>query len=223
MGETLPLVVPVRYSGGGLTMQTTTSRVGEDRLFVRGIVTPKQGATVALRITLPPGAAQPIEARGTVTECVAPGVQGREAGFWVKLEAIAGDGRDLLQATLRDRQTPAGGVKRAFARVPAHLQISWSTPRDFLVAYADNISKGGVFVVTPDPPPLGEIVELSMQLPDGEAPVKTAAQVIQRIAPEQARHLGREPGAGLQFVGADDEFRRRLDLCIDHLWKTPAP
>src|SRR5512140_2554400 len=134
MGETLPLVVPVRYSGGGLTMQTTSSRIGADSVFVRGVVTPKQGSTIALRITLP-GAPGPVEGRGTVTECVPPGVQGKEAGFWVQLDALAAEARAQLQAVMQDRATPAGAVKRAFPRVPTHLQVSWTSARDFLVAY----------------------------------------------------------------------------------------
>ena len=53
MAETLPIVVPVRYSGGGLTMQTTSSRLSAEGVFVRGFVTPKEGAVLSLTLTLP--------------------------------------------------------------------------------------------------------------------------------------------------------------------------
>lgn len=221
MTETLPIVVPVRYSGGGLTMQTTTSRLGAKSAFIRGVVAPKEGAAVAVQLTLP-GAPGPLDARGTVIERVAPGVKGREAGFWLRFDKLGAGGSELLEGLLRDRGAPGGQAKRAFTRVPAHLQVSWPTPRDFLIAYADNISAGGIFVVTSEPPQLKEVVELSLQLPDGEAPAKTSAEVIQRITPEQATHLGVKAGAGLQFVGSDDEFRRRLDRCIENLLLQPA-
>lgn len=222
MAETLPIVVPVRFSGGGITMQTTTSRLGTEGAFVRGVVTPKEGAVITVQLTLP-GAPAPLEGRGTVTERVPPGVKGKEAGFWVHFDELSEGDREMLEALLHDRNAPGGTQgKRTFSRVPAHLQVSWPTPRDFLIAYADNISAGGIFVVTDDPPQLKEVVELSLQLPDGEGPATTSAEVIQRVTPENAAHLGLRAGAGLQFVGSDDEFRRRLDLCIENLLAQPA-
>jgi uncharacterized protein (TIGR02266 family) len=220
VAETLPIVVPVRYSGGGLTMQSTSSRLSAEGVFVRGVVTPKAGAQIAIQLTLP-GAPRPLEVRGTVADRVLPGDKGKEAGFWVRFEAMSDEGRGVLAALLRDRSAPGGAAKRAFVRIPVRLQVSWPTARDFLIAYADNISVGGIYVVTPDPPALGEVVDLSLQLPDGPAPAKTKAAVIQRLDADQAKQLRRQPGAGLQFVGSDDEFRRRLDQCIENLLAQP--
>lgn len=221
MGETLPVVVPVRYSGGGLSMQTTSSRLSAEGVFVRGVVTPKQGAQIIVQLTLP-GAPHAVEARGTVTERVMPGERGKEPGFWVRFDSLPGDSRALVQALLRERSGPGGAAKRAFTRVPTHFKVRWRSAREFLIAYAENISAGGIFVATAEPPPLAEIVDLSLELPDGVPAAITKAQVIQRISAEEARHMGRHPGAGLQFVGADDEFRRRLDLCIENLLAQPV-
>ena len=221
MAETLPIVVPVRYSGGGLTMQTTSSRLSAEGVFVRGFVTPKEGAVLSLTLTLP-GVPQPIQAKGVITERVMPGEKGKEAGFWARFDSMDTDGLAALQGLLQDRGTPGAPSKRAFARVKSRLQVGWSSPRDFLVAYSENISRGGIFVATPQPPPLRDVVELLLELPDGLAPARTDAEVIQSITPAQALQLKRAAGAGLQFVGSDDEFRRRLDLCIDNLLNQPA-
>ena len=222
MAESLPIVVPVRYSGGGLTMQTTTSRLGTEGAFIRGVVTPKEGSTIAVQLTLP-GAPGPLDARGTITERIPPGVKGKEAGFWVRFDKLGEGAKEILEELLRDRNAPGGAAKRTFTRVPAHLQVSWPTPREFLLAYADNISVGGIFIVTNDPPDLKEVVELSLRLPDNDLPARTAAEVIQRIVPAEAQRLGKKAGAGLQFVGSGDEFRRRLDLCIENLLLQPLP
>ena len=221
MAETIPMVVPVRYSGGGLTMQTTSSRLGADGVFVRGIVTPKEGTSLALSLTLP-GTPQPIEVKGTITERVQPGTAGKEAGFWARFDSIDEKGKAAVRAVLGDRGTPGELNKRAFPRLKTRLQVGWSSPREFLVAYSENISKGGIFVATPRPPPVRDLVELLLELPDGMHPAKTDAEVIQSLTPEQATKVNRTAGAGLQFVGSDDEFRRRLDLCIENLLKQPA-
>ena len=218
MAETLPIVVPVRYSGGGLTMQSTSSRLSAEGVFVRGVVTPKQGSLVSLKLTLPGGTGT-VEATGTVTERVAPGEKGKEAGFWTRFDKIEGNGAALLAGLIRDRGTTGGAVKRSFERIPTSLKVTWPSAREFLVTYAENISAGGIYVLTPNPPELGEVVDISLALPDGPAPARTKAAVIQRLTPDEAKKRGRQPGAGLQFVGSDDEFRRRLDLCIENLLK----
>jgi uncharacterized protein (TIGR02266 family) len=216
MAETLPIVVPVRYSGGGLTMQTTSSRLSAEGVFVRGFVTPKEGSVLALTLTLP-GAPQPVQAKAVITERVMPGEKGKEAGFWARFDTIDEAGRAALDALLG-----GGQVKRAFPRIKSRLQVGWASPREFLVAYSENISRGGIFIATPKPPPVREVVELLLELPDGMQPARTDAEVIQSITAEQAAKLKRTAGAGLQFVGSDDEFRRRLDLCIENLLIQPT-
>jgi uncharacterized protein (TIGR02266 family) len=233
--STLPLVVPVRFSGGGLSMQTTSSRIGSEGVFVRCLVSPKEGARVMIALTLP-GSARPLEAAGTVTERAQGNAPGKETGFWVRFEALSKEAQAALDALLRDRgigsppppasgasqpapRPPAGPVRtpRGFPRVQTRLQVGWSSPREFLVAYSENISRGGIFVATQNPPPVHEMVELLLELPDGQAPAKTNAEVVQCVTAEQAQATGKTAGAGLQFIGGDEDFRRRVDACIEHL------
>jgi uncharacterized protein (TIGR02266 family) len=229
--STLPMVVPVRFSGGGLSMQTTSSRIGSEGVFVRCLVSPKEGARVSVALTLP-GSSRPMEAAGTVTERAHGNAPGKESGFWVQFEALSGEARAALDALLRDRgmgpapaaagqppraPAPAARIERGFPRVQTRLQVGWSSPREFLVAYSENISRGGIFVATQNPPPVREMVELLLELPDGQAPAKTNAEVVQCVSAEQARATGRTAGAGLQFIGGDEDFRRRVDACIEHL------
>src|ERR1700694_4637552 len=184
-------------------MQSTSSRLGPDSVFVRGMVTPREGAVLTLQITLP-NAPQPLALRATVIERVQSNVKGKEAGFWARFDAPPPEATALIEKLLGDRTAPGAPAKRAFVRVRTQLEVTWTSPREFLVVYAENISAGGLFVVSQNPPPLHEVVELLLKLPDGEGPAKTDAEVIQRLTPDEANHLGRQPGAGLQFVGSDD-------------------
>jgi len=225
---TLPLVVPVRFSGGGLSMQTTSSRVGKEGVFVRCLVSPKEGARVTVALTLP-GNARPMEASGTVTERAHGGAPGKESGFWVQFDALSGEAQAALDALLRERglagppaakaAAPAAParIERGFPRVQTRLQVGWSSAREFLVAYSENISRGGIFVATQNQPLAREVVELLLELPDGSPPARTHAEVVQCVTAEQAKATGRTAGAGLQFIGGDEDFRRRVDACIDHL------
>ena len=221
LSSTIPLVVPIRFSGGGITMQATTSRIGAERLFVRAPLSPKEGSRVTLSLSLP-GSARPLDATGLVAPSGAE--PARDHGFWVRFDQVSQDVRAFLEALLRSKgvasppqaQRPAAPRTdgRTYARVPARLRVGWKTSREFLVAHSENISRGGIFIASDHPPPLREILELSLDLPDGKGPVKTQAEVVHRVTPEEARADGRRAGAGLQFVGSDDEFRQRLDACV---------
>ncbi len=208
-------------------MQTTTSRLGAQGAYLRCMLAPKEGTRVQLWLTLPQ-APRPVEISATVTENLSGA--GQERGFAVRFEELSAEGREHLQALLgaHGAAEPAAarkprsdaeplGTKRVYARLPTRLQVGWSSPREFLVAYSENISRGGIFVVTGRPPPLREVVELYLELPDGGPPARTNAEVVQCVTEEIAKATRRTAGAGLQFVGGDDEFRRRLDACIEHL------
>ncbi len=227
--DSVRIVVPVGFSGGGLTMQTTTSRLSAEGVFIRCVVSPKEGAQITLSLAIPEVSGG-LDASGTVTERVSRGEAGKDIGFLVRFGELKSEARAKLDDFLRRKSMggpipmppppPApeqAGPHRAFARVPVRLQVGWASPKEFLITYSENISRGGIFVATDHPPPLREIVELLLELPDDEGPAKTQAEVVQWVSMEQAKSTGRIAGAGLQFVGSDDSFRARLDACIDHL------
>jgi uncharacterized protein (TIGR02266 family) len=225
MLSTIPLAIPVRFSGGGLSLQTTSGRIGAEGVFLRSIVSPKEGARLDLALWLP-GSQRPLDATGTVLRRENAG---NEQGFWVRFDEVSEDARAFLDVLLRSRGVAGLGraaprpararadSARAYPRIPARLRVGWTSAREFLVAYSENISRGGIFVQSDDPPALREVLELSVELPDGKPPVKTQAEVVQRVTAPEAREMHAIAGAGLQFIGANDEFRQRLDACIEAL------
>ena len=225
MSSTIPLVAPVRFSGGGLSLQTTISRVGARGLFVRSLVTPREGARIELSLSLP-NAARPLGITGKVDR--RPPEVRTDSGFWVEFEEMTDDARAFLDALLRGRGSPAmprrpaasppeGSETRAFRRVEAQLRVGWKSSSDFLSAWSRNLSYGGIFIATDSPPPLRDVVELSIALPDGKPPVKSHAEVVHCVMPEEASRTGAVAGAGLQFLDSDDDFRERLNACVEAL------
>ena len=88
------------------------------------------------------------------------------------------------------------------------LEVEFGGPRPFLIAYSENISRGGIFVATHLAPPIGEIVELAMTLPDGGPPVVVKCRV--------AHHGWEHHGVGLEFM-PDAEFGKRIERCFESL------
>src|SRR6267378_162080 len=56
---------------------------------------------------------------------------------------------------------------------------------------------------------------VTLKLPDGKPPVEVQAIVLHRLLPGSAQPAG----AGVQFTGADDAFRARLDAYLEGLRK----
>jgi len=222
MPSSLPLVIPVRFSGRLLSVQTTTGRIGDDSVFIRSLDSPKEGSSISLQLALP-GSPKMLEATGVVSPQLEPSAN--EHGFWVKFDALPQQTRATLDALLQQRraQGPLPPAKaspanrRAYARRPARFRVGWTSSRNFLVAYSENISRGGIFIAMNEPPRLREVVELSVELPDGQPPVRTHAEIAHCVTPQETRFGGGVAGAGLQFIGGSDEFRQRLDACIDEL------
>jgi type IV pilus assembly protein PilZ len=82
-------------------------------------------------------------------------------------------------------------------------------------AWAVNISKGGIFVNTPSPSPMGTIIRLTVSLPDVPAPTELTGRVM-RVVP--ASKDGKEaPGMALEFIDVDAEKAKRIDAFVEKL------
>jgi uncharacterized protein (TIGR02266 family) len=220
----VPIVFPIRFATRNVAVQTTTRELSPQGVFVRCLEPPKTETVIAMKLYLP-GRRDGLEVQGQVREVVT----GAEAGFWADFHQLgpAQEAEIADALTRRERAstaTPIGAVavqplsdesRRAFPRVPTQFAVRFATVQDFVLEYAANISAGGVFVHSNDPPPMNSVVRVEMELPGGGPPVPARAMVVHRVTPEEAQAKGTLPGMGVQFMDADDEFRRRIDQAID--------
>jgi uncharacterized protein (TIGR02266 family) len=102
-------------------------------------------------------------------------------------------------------------------RYPASLKVSFSGIGELLSAETTNISATGMFVRTSKELPVGAVVPVALELPDADRPVPVQAKVIHVRTPSLSRALHLDPGVGVEFVGADDTFRARVDRYIDSI------
>ena len=102
-------------------------------------------------------------------------------------------------------------------RYPASLKVSISGIGGLLSAETTNISTTGMFVRTSKELPVGAVVPVALELPDADRPVPVQAKVIHVRTPSLSRALRLDPGVGVQFLGADDAFRARVDRYIDSI------
>ena len=102
-------------------------------------------------------------------------------------------------------------------RYPASLKVAFSGVPGSVSGEATNISSTGMFVRTDTELPVGAVVSVALELPDGEGPVPVHAKVIHVRTPFLSRSLRLVLGVGVQFVGADDTFRARVHQYIESI------
>lgn len=93
---------------------------------------------------------------------------------------------------------PASGVERRRSlRYRVDLQIDASSEHNFFSGFCHDLSEGGLFIATHEFRPVGEIIDLTFQLPCGHT-VRTSGVVRwQRVSPSEEDEV---PGIGVEFL-----------------------
>jgi uncharacterized protein (TIGR02266 family) len=204
-------VFPVRYVSDGVAVQSTSRELSPLGIAVRSLAPPQVGARVSMALYLP-NTAVPEVAIGRVAQAKS-GLPG-DAGFWADFIVVDPQARMRISNLLSDRDQHDGN-KRGFPRLPVTLGVRYRTAGEFVLEHATNISRGGIFIQTDDPPAMDAAVQVELQLPDDPAIVTTNGIVVHR----QLAVGGKAPGVGVQFVDASDAFRERIDRYMDTLVK----
>src|SRR5512138_3752913 len=106
--------------------------------------------------------------------------------------------------------------KRAGERMPVGLavRLSYGTIDEFVDKFAVNISRGGVFIRTRDPKPVGTRVAFELRLQGGE-PVVRGQGVVRWVQAEGGPGRPRTaPGMGVQFTGLDAPSRALVERMV---------
>lgn len=208
---TASFVFPVRYVSEGVAVQTTSRELSPLGIAVRSLAPPHVGARVSMALYLPNAALPEVAiARVARSRAGSPG----ESGFWADFLVVDPQARMRISHLLAE-QDQNEGQHRAYQRIPVRLGVRFRSESEFVAEHALNLSRGGIFIQTDDPPPIDTAVEVELQLPDASPPVTTSGIVVHRQLPGGSKPAG----AGVQFVDGNDTFRERIDEYMDSLLK----
>lgn len=105
--------------------------------------------------------------------------------------------------------------KRRSERLQHELLVAYRTVDGFITDWATNISKGGVFINSRTPLPVGTTVRLIVSLPDTAFPFDLTGKVTRVI--DLGNSLNEAPGMGLEFMDVDEDKRARIERFVDKL------
>ena len=108
--------------------------------------------------------------------------------------------------------------RRRQRRVPIQIQVLVKAGRLDSSLLTGDINRGGLFIRTDTPRKLRELIELEIDLDDGDGPITTLAVVRHTTTPDSARESDRSPGMGVQFYGMSSPVRRRWETFTKRLF-----
>jgi len=105
--------------------------------------------------------------------------------------------------------------KRRTARLHHEIPVAYRSVGSFLTDWATNISRGGLFINTRKPLPVGTAVKILVQLPGASFPFHLGGRVT-RIT-EYDNRANMVPGMGVEFTDVDEPQKREIEAFVDRL------
>jgi type IV pilus assembly protein PilZ len=109
-----------------------------------------------------------------------------------------------------------GAENRNSYRAPIRLRVDYERMNTFFADYTKNISKGGTFIKTNRPLPLGTRFVFSMSVPALAEPVQLTGEVAWVMTAAEAQPPD-EPGMGIRFVFSDDGARASFESLVERM------
>lgn len=106
--------------------------------------------------------------------------------------------------------------RRQHHREPIELKVEYRRLNAFFADYARNISKGGTFIATDKPLPIGTDFVFKLFIPTLDRPLELRGQV-KWIAEEPAPPAASEPGMGIKFLYDNDRQREVMERIVEKL------
>ncbi len=106
--------------------------------------------------------------------------------------------------------------KRSGQRAPIGLllKLSYGSLDEFVEKFASNVSRGGLFIRTRDPKPVGTTLSFELRLTSGD-PVLKGQGVVRWVQLENpTASPPTAPGMGVQFTSLDERSREIVDRIV---------
>ncbi len=100
---------------------------------------------------------------------------------------------------------------RQHPRAPIELKVDYKKLNSFFADYTKNISKGGTFIKTKKPLPIGTRFLFKLTIPQRDAAFELLGEVVWSNAE------GDEPGMGIRFIYSDESQRDAFEEVVEGL------
>ncbi len=110
---------------------------------------------------------------------------------------------------------PADGPnRRVSSRYAVEMDVTFESEHNFYAGFIENMSVGGIFIATHMLKPVGEFMDVTLNLPHREEPIHARGEV--RWVREYHERSNVSPGVGLRFVEISDEDHLAIQEFLAH-------
>lgn len=108
--------------------------------------------------------------------------------------------------------------KRVHPRAPIELKVEYKKMNTFFADYTKNISKGGTFIKTDRPLPVGTEFIFRLTLPKRDRPFELKGTVIWTNQPSEVQNPEVDQmGMGIRFIFETEGDRDRFELEVEQM------
>lgn len=108
-----------------------------------------------------------------------------------------------------------GAERRVHPRATVELRVEYKRLNSFFADYTRNISRGGTFIRTPKPLPIGTEFVFQLVVPGLPEPLSVLGRVKWVVEPDGTS--GNDPGMGIEFRYDRQEDRTALEGTVEQL------
>jgi type IV pilus assembly protein PilZ len=113
-----------------------------------------------------------------------------------------------------------GKEKRQHIRAPIELKVEYKKLNTFFADYTRNISKGGTFIKTERPLPVGTEFLFRLFIPKLSAPVEVKGEVVWINEIGNMTHPEvPDAGMGIRFIYRDDHHREEFEGMVEKIMR----
>src|SRR5512140_1855221 len=100
---------------------------------------------------------------------------------------------------------------RQHVRAPIELKVDYKKMNSFFADYTKNISKGGTFIKTKKPLPIGTRFLFKLSVPHRDNPFELLGEVV------WSKPEGEDSGMGIRFIYSGDVQRAEFEAVVEKL------
>src|SRR6476660_10355067 len=99
--------------------------------------------------------------------------------------------------------------------VSLNVRYKSATVDEFIENHSHDVSKGGIFIKTPNPFPPGTLLKFEIRLSGDQAVIAGVGRVVWKREAGQAGGNERPAGMGVKFIKIDEASRKVIDRLVD--------
>lgn len=109
-------------------------------------------------------------------------------------------------------------------RAPVALKVRFksATVDEFMEQYARDISRGGLFIKSKSPMPVGTLLKFEVQLKDESPVIRGVGRVVWKREPQEAAGSDAPSGMGIKFIRMDAECRAFVEKIVSQRGEAPG-